>query len=275
MFCLGIVCSGHGGCASIAEIYGFFGFSYGSVDDAYIGNGRNTWDALLWNECLCFAAAHLTDRRWPTYYPVGPRYDTYFFYVLLSPTARSISISGTYGSSEPIPGWEGWDCSRRRCRVGQDTRTGYTSVLEVQRVACLESKTAAFYFQLKIFDELSDPIYAYYGAHEIKQAIETMASIGNVTVWFPYFSVDGINTACNETLNSTLGGFYVRFDTEFGNIPQMQPSGPLQKQVTVHEVQVGVNVSFNNTTLQKPFHQNLTSHDRHWLSVAVQVLAFA
>lgn len=108
---------------------------------------------------------------------------------------------------------------------------------------CSEVKLQGSYFQLALFGEWTDPIQTDFEMSEIKQAIEKLSSVGNVTVWFPNAGNDKIETACNATLNSTAGGFFVRFDTEFGDLPLMQARGPIKQKVRVYEVQRGVNVS--------------------------------
>lgn len=223
---IGAACSGHGLCVNIAEFYSTFGFSYGSVSQNYLGG--ETWDAYNWYECLCTAQANYQRRRWTTYFPVGP----------------STPVSGMIPGAMPIPGWESWDCSKRSCSRGHDSRNGI-SLPEIQRVLCRDNRftNKTFSFQLSLFGEITPHIYSTYSSFQIKSAIEAISSIGNVSVWFPNYFIDNLAAACNDSFsNATHSGFLVRFDTEFGDLPLMKVVTNID-HVTVSEFQNGVNVS--------------------------------
>ena len=86
------------------------------------------------------------------------------------------------------------------------------------------------------------PIYVNDSAAQIRTALEFHPYIGNVTVTFPNFAVDGINSACHTHIDGDNGGFTVRFETEFGDLPLMQ--SPTSVNITVTEVQKGNSVSY-------------------------------
>ena len=75
------------------------------------------------------------------------------------------------------------------------------------------------FFYLDIFGERSQRIYTRYTSKQIARAIDSNKNMGNVTVFF--LNYDLVKTACNASSNSTHGGFYVQFDTEFGDVPMM------------------------------------------------------
>jgi len=120
-------------------------------------------------------------------------------------------------TSTPIPGWGNWDCSLRNCLKGDSTVYGSKSVREVQRVVCTSSLEN--YFQLVLFKQTSAKIYGFFNAYQIKDAIEIMPGIGNVSIGFPNDGTDMIVTACNSSSNIVYGGFLVRFETQIGDLP--------------------------------------------------------
>lgn len=199
----GDVCSGRGVCVTVAQFYEMFGFTYGDPSVGIIDGGSSTWDAFTWWHCLCSAkrsAGYLGDPFRPS---VGP----------------SGLISGYSAGSPPLLGWGGWDCTWRNCPKGAAAR-GVTPKREIQQVLCSlhPSLDEAQYFVLEIFGEPSSKIYTNFTAAEIKAALEYPAVVGNLTVWFPQLLSDNISTACDWRVNSTHGGFFVRFDTEFGDL---------------------------------------------------------
>lgn len=120
---------------------------------------------------------------------------------------------------------------------------------DIQRVICglqgtgRQHDTASEYkyFTLRFLGSYSLPIYAYYASEEIKQAIEYSPYIGNVTIVFPHYSTDNISTACHTNVNEAYGGFLVIFDTEFGNLPLLEPSTYVN--ITVSKYRSGNSVS--------------------------------
>lgn len=203
-----------------------FGFSYGSISQNYLGG--ETWDAFTWYECLCASHPNFANRRWNTYFPVGP----------------STPVSGMIPGAMPIPGWESWDCSKRSCSRGHDPKSGQ-ALPEIQRVLCRDNRftNKSFSFQLSLFGEITPHIFSTYSSFQIKSAIETISSVGNVSVWFPNYFHDNLAAACNETYsNSSHAGFLVRFETEFGDLPLMTVVTNTD-HVTVSEFQNGISVS--------------------------------
>ena len=85
---------------------------------------------------------------------------------------------------------------------------------------------------------------------DIRAAIEWPANIGNVTVSFPNFENDNISTACHTHVNGSAGGFVVRFDTEFGDLPIFETDPELN--ITVTEVLKGNSVSDCTSALCDP-----------------------
>ena len=98
------------------------------------------------------------------------------------------------------------------------------------------------FFRLTLFGQRSLPIYTNYHAAQIKAAIEYPALIGNVSVWFPNYASDNISTACSTSVNQSHGGFFLRFETNLGDIPLMGywTNG---HDISVKESTKGVNVS--------------------------------
>jgi hypothetical protein len=223
---------------------------------------KSTWDAFIWNECLCSSQANYGVKRDANYFPVGPRYHFEIYCFFKSFFGYSQPLSGLVTGSLPIPGYEGYDCSRRSCPKGHDTRFSESlASLEIQRVVCsADSENTSFSFRLSLYGENSPPVYSYYGSLQIKSAIESMSSVGNISVWFPNEGLDSISTACSLTMNLTHGGFLIQFETEFGNLPLLDANVPL---VTITELQEGTNVSFLNL-----FHLYLTGCCSPYLSVA-------
>lgn len=170
----------------------------------------------------------------------------------------SALVSGRSAGALPLAGWSNWNCTLRNCPKGHtsDRRHGVYAAKEVQRVLCglsqlvdvSDSVTLSFMGQ----DTL--PIFVNYSAHQIRAAIEYHPYIGNVTVAFPNFAADGVDTACHSHVNATYGGFTVRFDTEFGDLPLFQSSTAVN--ITVLEEQKGNSVSVHKYSLRRllPLH---------------------
>lgn len=223
----GVRCSGHGVCVSISEFYSYFGLSYGNASVSHFDSNKNTWDAANWYECLCTTAASIASKRWPSYYPVYP----------------SLSLSGSDSGSQPLAGWSGWDCSRRNCPIGRSPLFSPAPNLEIQRVICSE-EDSAFFFQLSIFGETSEPIFGHFRSAEIRKVLEGMLSIGNVSIIFPNESVDGISTACNSSVNITFGGFLIEFKTELGDLPLAEVVGDEKSaSVTISKFRSGEKIA--------------------------------
>lgn len=191
------------------------GLMYGNASAGLITEGSSTWDAFAFKECVCSAKFSAGYSRSDQYRPsIGP----------------SSLISGKVATSVPLPGWGNYDCSLRNCPKGDtvNKRTHLasngdivnTNNLEIQRVVCtLDMVNTTGFFYLDIFGERSQRIYTRYTSKQIARAIDSNKNMGNVTVFF--LNYDLVKTACNASSNSTHGGFYVQFDTEFGDVPMM------------------------------------------------------
>lgn len=158
---------------------------------------------------------------------------------------HSALVSGFPAGSPPLPGYGGYDCSKRRCPTGHNTNSGLTARREIQRVVCARSSANAsmhFVLQLPFAQERSLSIRDAASAAEIKAAIEWAPSIGNVSVSFPLAASDNVSTACSAAVNTSHGGFLVQFDTDNGDLPLMRAVVNPQS-ITITEWQSGVNVS--------------------------------
>lgn len=99
------------------------------------------------------------------------------------------------------------------------------------------------FFQLVLFKQVSEKIYGYYDAVQIKTAIETMIGIGNVTIGFPNDKYDRIQTACNSSADLQHGGFLVRFETHIGDVPEFTLVHP-NVMMDISEYNKGYSVSY-------------------------------
>lgn len=133
----------------------------------------------------------------------------------------------------------------RNCPKGHtsDRRHGIYAAKEVQRVLCGLSQRVhtSNSISLRFMGVNTLPIYVNYTSLQIRRAIEYHPYIGNVSVSFPNFAYDGVNTACHTHVNETYGGFTVKFETEFGDLPLLQSGTSVN--ITVIEVQKGNSVS--------------------------------
>ena len=98
-------------------------------------------------------------------------------------------IGGYEALGVPLQGFSGFDCSVRNCPKGDNINNMLTgqknNAFEVQKVVCYGSgyrRESAF--ALHIFNQTSDIIYGNYNAAQIKAAIESIKSIGTVSVIF-------------------------------------------------------------------------------------------
>lgn len=145
----------------------------------------------------------------------------------------------------PLAGWSNWDCSLRHCPRGHTSnrRYGVYAAKEVQRVVCglSEEVDPTDFIELSFMGVPTLPIYVNDSAAQIRATLEYHPYIGNVTVTFPNAAVDGINSACHTHIDEINGGFTVKFETEFGDLPLMQSATSVN--ITVTEVQKGNSVS--------------------------------
>jgi len=240
-------CNGHGFCENLNSIFNEFGLSYGDPSWHAPTEQPQAWDAYSWYECVC--SNKLSDADATSsgggYLFGHPKHPS------AGPGGR---ISGIAPGSLPMPGWGGWDCSKRMCPRGDSTDRGNAhkgvTVKEVQRVVCRESPKQDVNnygggfgngsFSLDFYGASTALIYPSYKAKAIKAAIEYASTIGNVTITFPNFKYDNISTACHPHMNNT--GFYVTFDTEGGALPLMAKTpgdNATSSAINVYEVTKG------------------------------------
>jgi hypothetical protein len=94
-------------------------------------------------------------------------------------------ISGYFATSTNLPGYRGYTCNQLNCPVGDTTtqRNNFGGNYEIQRVVCPLSNISSFTMTFKGFS--SEVIYATYDAFQIKEALEYMPTLGNISVSFP------------------------------------------------------------------------------------------
>ena len=94
-------------------------------------------------------------------------------------------ISGYFAASTNLPGYRGYTCNQLNCPVGDTTtqRNNFGGNYEIQRVVCPLSNTSSFTMKFKGFS--SEAIHATYNALQIKEALEYMLTLGNISVTFP------------------------------------------------------------------------------------------
>jgi hypothetical protein len=222
----GAQCGGAGWCMSIREFSIASGFAYGVSQDsrAY----PDTWDADMFHHCLC--AAYTTGNIF-----TGNK--------LYPPVTTNAMVSGRPGSTRNLMGWKGWDCGQRLCPIGPKVSSrALSGTLEVQRIVCIAPTSTSFTLSFNNGLFTSKQITGSMGASQIKDAIEWMPSIGNISVEFRNSHLDSITTACNPAVNAAKGGFFVTFLTDFGDLPAFTPSTGL---VTVIQNATGTVVGNN------------------------------
>lgn len=206
------------------------GFEYGSRQNSRLY--PDTWDAFGFHACMCsaghpspYSLSGLSNTRYPT---VGPQ----------------TLLNGLPTESPGLPGFRGWNCHERNCPSGNrivspSTHSAASAAFEVQRVGCKGPATAGTRFTLSFYNHLTTTITGDMTKDEIKAAIEWPPTVGNVTITFDRFNV---STACSPIYNAT-SGFLVTFETELGNIPELNVEYSFNATVTVAEVTPGTLVS--------------------------------
>jgi hypothetical protein len=208
----GSSCAGNGWCVSMREfINRTSGFSYGEGSNVY-GDSfgtygseistrsfsyPDTWDADMIQTCLCSGHPFSASSH-PLYPPV---------------TANGI-LSGRPLETRNLPGYGGYSCQNHLCPYGPKVTTGraISGDFEVQRILCLGGATSLTSFRLVLKNLWrTEAITGDMTSAEIKEIIEWIPAIGNVSVEFRNSETDGVTTACNTTLNGTHGGFYFTF----------------------------------------------------------------
>lgn len=222
----GSFCSGNGWCVNIADYsYQTSGLSYGI--EGSIRNNPYTWDAFMIYTCLCSANT--------------PDTDLYVGHPLYPPIASNGIISGRPVETRNLPGYTGYNCQNRLCPYGPKVTSGriISGNLETQRVQCIGNSAKSFTLTLNDL-WTSRTITGDMTSNEIKEAIEWIPIIGNISIEFRNSDDDNILTACNPTLNTTHGGFYITFLDNLGNIPRFTT---LTAGITIETITDGTIVS--------------------------------
>lgn len=242
---------------TIAEMYELYGYTYGaeaagfeygyttpvtrSVAGAWNSGETtppSTWDAHSWYGCVCANTASLLDRKAAI---VGD--------IQYPAVSTSANINGIAVEKHPLPGFGGYSCGNYLCPRGNSphqrrynsitqTDTALAAswskdgVFESQRVVCTLTGSKYDYFQLQFYKFTDAPNPVSYAsatskritlqakARDIKAAIEEgVWGVGNVTISFPNYDVDGIHAACDADTDTDVGGFVITWVTEMGNHP--------------------------------------------------------
>ena len=179
-----------------------------------------TWDANRINECVC-AAKHSADE---------------YAHPLVSPQDPK-DIPGRYHiGGRPVPGWTSYACHQRLCPRGDSFMTenslrGDAVKKEKQRVMCTLNSGS---YTLTFFGQTTPSIAFDADASTIKRSIESINTVGNVTVSMEHVSA----TACNAAHTSGTG-VIVQFDTEGGNLPLTTVTSSTSSGVTIEAEQDG------------------------------------
>ena len=177
-------------------------------------------------------------------------------------------ISGYMATSPNLSGYRGPTCSLKNCPVGDTTTrrnnlggilinlimthflcvrcysdhlfltTTLIGVIEKQRVVCPMTKTESF--ALSFRGQITKPIYGDFSAFEIKNALEELSTLGNISITFPYAYHDNIGKACSPSVHFDNGGFLVSFLTDFGEVPILSAD---KSSVEITRLQKGTKVS--------------------------------
>ncbi|KAG6620832.1 tenascin-like protein [Phytophthora cinnamomi] len=113
-------------------------------------------------------------------------------------------------------GWEGHDCSLMSCPTGDDPMTlGQQN--EVQILMCAGNSG---FFTLKFRDAATPQLPFNVPASSLESALESLATIGNVTVTYST-DTNGVtgSPACNAAGSNTMR---IEFLTNFGNLPPLR-----------------------------------------------------
>lgn len=141
------------------------------------------------------------------------------------------SIKGCYCDE----GWSGFDCSYRICPSGDDPTDNLPSaqVTEIQVIDCRlalsstasQSTITPPTFILGFRGEETEAVSVHASADDVKEALETLETIGEVRVDFSY----GVSTAC--PISGVFNEIKVYFLTEHGSLPlielRLSPSLPI------------------------------------------------
>jgi hypothetical protein len=112
-------------------------------------------------------------------------------------------------------GYQGFDCSERSCPVGDDPRT--TEQLDEKHVIACSDADVSGSISFKFREQITVvPIGATATRAEVKKSLETLTSIGTV-------SVDKVDLTKADSLCTIAGNsFAITYKTEHGNLPMLQ-----------------------------------------------------
>lgn len=221
----GSYCNGKGWCLNMAEYsYQTTGLYYG-VENS-LRSYPDAWDAYMIHTCLCSAST--------------PN-DVYIGNPIYPPVSSNGIISGKSVETRGLYGYKGYNCQQHICPFGPKVTSGriVKGDLEVQRVLCVGTSVKSFTLTFnKIWHSLT--ITGDMTSDEIKDAIEWIPVIGNITVEFRNSHDDSVTTACHTTINATYGGFYITFLDNLSDLPVLTTT---TSGITIHTVTDGSIVS--------------------------------
>jgi hypothetical protein len=196
----GDYCSGNGVCLPmwrVAEVTQYSGIDAGLSYGAATQNPLATWDSRRVYKCVCDSR----DGDQPAVGPVG-------------------LVSGVpVLNPDFVGGWTGYDCSRRRCPVGDDVHT--PGVPEVQTVRCYASHPSTFTFTFR--GQETRPIVANASLAAVEAALENLTTIQDVTV-----SATAGTRACRvgwemaDGSNGVEDGLQITFISQLGDLPMLE-----------------------------------------------------
>jgi len=215
----GEYCSGHGYCKSVHDVFALYGLEYGNHLEDDVARPE-TWDANRVNECVCAAKFSADEYAHPLMSPQDPK-----------------DLAGRYHTGgRPLPGWTGYSCHQRLCPRGDSHMTenslrGDAVEMEQQRIMCTLTSGS---YTLTFFGQTTPSIAFGSDAATIKRTIESINTVGNVTITMEHVS----GTACNAAHTAGIG-VVVQFDTEGGDLPLTVVTSSTGSGVTIEAEQEG------------------------------------
>eukprot|EP00633_Aureoumbra_lagunensis_P012698 CAMPEP_0197364820 /NCGR_PEP_ID=MMETSP0893-20130614/65454_1 /TAXON_ID=44058 ORGANISM="Aureoumbra lagunensis, Strain CCMP1510" /NCGR_SAMPLE_ID=MMETSP0893 /ASSEMBLY_ACC=CAM_ASM_000539 /LENGTH=463 /DNA_ID=CAMNT_0042887115 /DNA_START=392 /DNA_END=1783 /DNA_ORIENTATION=- len=184
-------CSGRGRCLPMWRLAEYAQYLGEEVDIRYgaaTNQGQGQWDSHRIQGCLCDSR----DSRQPHSGPVS-------------------QISGIHVLNPDIGGFFGYDCSRRRCPVGDDPRN--PGQFEIQLIRCTSAASNDL-FRFRFRGQTSSWISTNSTLDQVQTALTNLSSIGTVTV-----SLTRGSRICDPDWVSSSDGLQVTFTSEFGDLP--------------------------------------------------------